>query len=125
MKIKSEKLEEVRCTIGQTTKKPNTVTMAVSNDFIIEVVALFDILKAGKKPKAGLCGLKLIAEYVEDIEDSDKQMELIQGMHDGLREVTGIDIESGDTEYDESLDIIDGAVYSKTIEEDEFRQGEK
>ena len=128
MNIKSEQLESVSCVIGQKTRKPNTVTMTVSSNFIIEVVTLFEQLKVGKKPTKGLCGLKLIAEYVEDIEDEEKQLELVEGMAGSLEEIThseykddhSIDIETGDIDgLDEmSIDIDDS-------EQDEFHEGEK
>lgn len=129
MNIKSEQLESINCVIGKSTRKPNSVTMTISSTFMIEVVALFELLKAGKKPKTGLCGLKLIAEYVEDIEDSEKQMELIEGMSDSLQEIAikqdeiiripAIDLDTGDVEGDrESLSVDES-------DQDEFRDGEK
>ena len=111
MNIKSEKLEEVHCTIGQRTKKPNTVTMVVDPSFIIEVVTLFEQLKAGKKPKSGLIGLKLIAEYVDDIDHEKEKETLIEGMTDSLT----IDIESGNVQGDDIDENL----------QDEWYEGEK
>ena len=50
-KIVSTNLDAVKCVIGQSTKKDNTVTMKVDSKVIIEAVELYDSIKKGLKPK--------------------------------------------------------------------------
>lgn len=82
----STNLESVRCVIGQSTRKHNTITMIVSPDEIIEAVKFFDDRKKGIKPKEGLIGYELVAVYAEPDPDKGKHRELDLDLVDEAQE---------------------------------------
>ena len=88
--IKSVKLENLDCVIGKNTKKHNTVTMRVDNDFIMEVIEYFEANRKGEEPTGKLKGLRLIAVY-EDEEKADgeavKSEDLFESASEQLDEV--------------------------------------
>lgn len=82
--IKSTKISGVDCKIGRRSRTGSTITMAVSDQFIMEAVGLFEQLEKGNKPKEGLIGLELHAVYAEDLEEVGKAETLIEGMEKEL-----------------------------------------
>ena len=87
-RIKSTKISGVDCKIGRRSRTGSTVTMAVTDQFIMNAVGLFERLEKGEKPKEGLIGLELHAVYAEDLEEEESG-KLIEGMGDSLDEVAG------------------------------------
>jgi hypothetical protein len=77
-KIVSTNLDAVKCVIGQSTKKDNTVTMKVDPRIIIEAVELWESMKKGLKPTSGLLGFKLVAVYAElpPLEEGQKDLDI-------------------------------------------------
>ena len=88
-RIKSTKISGVDCKIGRRSRTGSTITMAVTDQFIMDAVKLFETLEKGEKPKDGLIGLELHAVYAEELEEGDESGKLIDGMGDSLDEVAG------------------------------------
>ena len=86
--IKSTKISGVDCKIGRRSRTGSTITMAITDQFIMDAVKLFEILEKGEKPKKGLIGLELHAVYAEDLEEEESG-KLFEGMGDSLDEVSG------------------------------------
>lgn len=91
-RIKSVRIENVDCVIGRNTKKPNTVVMSVHEDFIMEVMRLYQIQKKGEKPTEGLIGLELRAVYADDMDEDVKVDKMIENLDDALE----IDVDESD-----------------------------
>lgn len=87
-RIKSTKISGVDCKIGRRSRTGSTVTMAVTDQFIMDAVGLFEQLEKGEKPKEGLIGLELHAVYAEDLEEEEPG-KMIEGMGDSLDEAAG------------------------------------
>lgn len=83
-KIKSTKISGVDCKIGRRSRTGSTVTMAVTDQFIMEAVGLFETLEKGEKPKEGLVGLELHAVYAEELEEGETAKSLLEGMEKEL-----------------------------------------
>ena len=67
MLVESNKIEAVNYRGGHSTRKPSTVTMAVTHKFALVVAELLeDYLKKGETPEEGLIRLELLARYAED-----------------------------------------------------------
>ena len=71
--IKSTKIAGVDCKIGRNARTGSTVTMTVTDQFIMEAVSLFETREKGNKPKEGLIGLELHAVYAEDLASKHKK----------------------------------------------------
>jgi len=88
-RIKSTKISGIDCKIGRRSRTGSTVTMAVSDQFIMEAVGLFEHLEKGNKPKEGLIGLELHAVYAEDLEEGKEAEKIVEGIEYALSEVEG------------------------------------
>lgn len=78
-KIISANVDGVKCVIGQSTSKSNTITMRISAKDVIPAVEFFDLKRNGEQPEQGLIGYELVAVYADELEvdpDEGKQDDL-------------------------------------------------
>ena len=114
-------VENVVSTLGTNSKKPNTVVMAINEDFIIDALGLFRDKKKGVERETGLVRLELVAVYAEEIGISTNNVNapdyVIGGGHacgDYYPETTGTvetpeqKIEAMNQELDEVLEEKEG-----------------
>lgn len=79
MLVESNKIEAINYRGGHSTRKPSTVTMAVTHKFALEVAELLeDYLKKGETPEKGLIKLELLARYVEDENSNEEENAVIK-----------------------------------------------
>lgn len=59
-------VENVIATLGTQSKKPNSVSMAINDDFVLDALGLFRDKKKGIERETGLVRLELVAVYVDE-----------------------------------------------------------
>jgi hypothetical protein len=102
----SKNIENVICTMGTQSKKPNTVVMSIPDEIIMDALALYRDKKKSVERTEGLLRYELVAVYADEDEVldidlkksadhplySDKEQnpeEKFESMIDDLNEVVG------------------------------------
>ncbi|MDA3811880.1 MAG: hypothetical protein PF518_16290 [Spirochaetaceae bacterium] len=63
----SRNIENVNCTMGTQSKKPNTVVMAISDDIVMDALSLYRDKKKSTERTEGLIRYELVAVFMEEV----------------------------------------------------------
>jgi hypothetical protein len=110
----SKNIENVICTMGTQSKKPNSVVMAISDDIIMDALSLYRDKKKSVERTEGLLRYELVAVYAEEDKVIKQSIPfsknpVVQDFLDSVSEA-GIDDSSDKVEsmIDDLNEVVDG-----------------